>query len=80
MRTTHSHTFYKTMITEHVWYITRINTACKKLKAYLSRQKENIIFFLSTPLRPYTQCIQCAINLTPKRIYAKLSVSSLGAN
>ena len=46
---------------------------------YTLRDKHNVqkvksLSFRSTPLRPYTQCIQCAINLTPKGIYAKLSV------
>ena len=40
-----------------------------------SVQKVKGLSFLSTPLCPYTQCIQCAINLTPTEMYAKLSVS-----
>ena len=38
-------------------------------------QKVKNLSFLSRPLCPYTQCIQCAINLTPKGIHAKLNVS-----
>ena len=78
------------LITERVWVYVKcrhcaINTAYKKKKTLLSYQYRRVhsvqkgnkksLSFLSTSLCLYTECIQCAINLTPKGIYAKLSLS-----